>query len=327
MRKTLCLLLALLTLGLAACGGASGEAEEHDAVVVGFSQVGSESDWRVANTRSMTEALSGPGYELLMENARQKQENQLAAVRNFIMQGVDMIVIAPTAETGWDDVLGEAREAEIPVIIVDRAVDVQDQDLYLTMVGSDFLNEGRRAVAWLEEELQRRGLDESEVRILHLQGTEGATSQIMRTRAIMDGAATHRNWTVAATLPCDYTEAKAYEEVRDYLLRDQDIDVIYSENDNMTFGAMRALDEAGLSYGSGGEVTVISFDAVKAALQYCLEGKIDLCVECNPLHGPRVEELIRQYLAGKSIPKRIFVEEAVFTRADLSQEFIDAREY
>ena len=118
----------------------------------------------------------------------------------------------------------------------------------------------------------------------------------MRTKPIEDAVRERSNWSFAAQFPADYTEAKGYEVVRDFLRTDRDIDVIYSENDNMTFGAMRALDEAGLSYGSGGEVTVISFDAVKAALQYCLEGKIDLGVECNPLHGPRVEELIRQYL-------------------------------
>lgn len=324
-------LLASLLVLLCLTGCAARQAvkpQDSELLVVGFSQLGSESSWRLANTASMTAALSREkGYELLLENAKQKQDNQLAAVRNFILQGVDLIVIAPVAETGWESVLQEAKEAQIPVIIMDRAVAVEDESLYLSSVGSDFLREGERAVEWLGEELERRGRGEEEIRILHLQGTYGATSQLERTKPIEDAARERANWTIAAQLPGDYTEAKAYEVVRDYLRGDREIDVIYSENDNMTFGAMRALDEAGLRYGEGGDVILISFDAVREALQYCYEGKIDLCVECNPLHGPRVEELIRQYEEGQSIPKHIFVEELIFTKDSLTQERIDSREY
>ena len=324
-------LLASLLVLLCLTGCAARQAvkpQDSELLVVGFSQLGSESSWRLANTASMTAALSREkGYELLLENAKQKQDNQLAAVRNFILQGVDLIVIAPVAETGWESVLQEAKEAQIPVIIMDRAVAVEDESLYLSSVGSDFLREGERAVEWLGEELERRGRGEEEIRILHLQGTYGATSQLMRTKPIEDAVRAMPNWTIAAQLPGDYTEAKGYEVVRDYLRGDRDIDVIYSENDNMTFGAMRALDEAGLRYGEGGDVILISFDAVREALQYCLEGKIDLCVECNPLHGPRVEELIRQYEEGESIPKHIYVEELIFTKDRLTQELIDSREY
>ncbi len=328
-RITLLLSMALICLCLYGCGTRqSGEAGQNELLVVGFSQLGSESSWRIANTASMTQALTREnGYELLIENAKQKQENQLAAVRNFILQGVDMIVIAPTEETGWDSVLQEAKNAEIPVIIMDRSVSVEDEDLYLSSVGSDFLREGERAVGWLEEELQKQGRAEEEIRILHLQGTYGATSQLLRTKPLEDAAAEKQNWIITAQLQGDYTEAKGYEVVRDYLREDTDIDVIYSENDNMTFGAMRALDEAGIPYGADGGVILISFDAVREALKYCLEGKINLCVECNPLHGPRVEELIRRYQAGEEIPKHTMVEELIFTRDTLSQELIDSRQY
>lgn len=325
-RLLACVLALLCLTGCAARQAA--KPQDSDLLVVGFSQLGSESSWRVANTASMTAALSREkGYELLLENAKQKQDNQLAAVRNFILQGVDLIVIAPVAETGWESVLQEAKEAQIPVIIMDRAVSVEDESLYLSSVGSDFLREGERAVEWLSGELERRGRGGEEIRILHLQGTYGATSQLMRTKPIEDAVREKANWSFAAQCPADYTEAKGYEVVRDYLRGDRDIDVIYSENDNMTFGAMRALDEAGLSYGADGEVILISFDAVREALQYCLEGRINLCVECNPLHGPRVEELIRQYEEGQSIPKHIYVEELIFTRETLTQALIDSREY
>lgn len=319
---------ALLCL-LAGCGGAGDyAAPEKNLLVVGFSQLGSESDWRVANTRSMVEALcEANGYALEFDNAKQKQDNQLAAVRNFILQGVDIILIAPTEETGWENVLMEAREAQIPVIIVDRAVAVEDESLYLASVGSDFLREGQRAMEWLSGELETQGCGSEPVRILHLQGTYGATAQLMRTKALEDAVAQNQSWQIAAQLYGDFTEAKGYEVVRDYLATGQTFDVLYSENDNMTFGAMRALDEAGIRYGEDGDVMIISFDAVREALQNCLEGKINLCVECNPLHGPRVDELIRRYRAGEEIPKHIYVEEAIFTPDTLTQEMVDAREY
>lgn len=319
-RKPL-LILLLCALLLTAC--AQEAPPEPKRTVVGFSQLGAESDWRVANTASMMEALSEEqGFELLYDNARQKQENQLLAVRNFIVQDVDIIVIAPAEETGWDAVLQEAKDAGIPVIIVDREVAVEDKELYLTAIGSDFLTEGKRAVQWMEQRFPDQPLH-----ILHLQGSFGATAQLMRSKAIEDAVEANEDWQFAAQLAGDYTESKAYEEVRTFLEAGGEFDVLYSENDNMTFGALRALDEAGITYGRDGEVAVISFDSVRRALTACMEGKIDLCVECNPLHGPRVAELIHQYLAGQSIPKQIFVEEQVFTPDSLTEDFIAAREY
>lgn len=322
--KTSCkplLILLLCALLLTAC--AQEAPPEPKRTVVGFSQLGAESDWRVANTASMMEALSEEqGFELLYDNARQKQENQLLAVRNFIVQDVDIIVIAPAEETGWDAVLQEAKDAGIPVIIVDREVAVEDKELYLTAIGSDFLTEGKRAVQWMEQRFPDQPLH-----ILHLQGSFGATAQLMRSKAIEDAVEANEDWQFAAQLAGDYTESKAYEEVRAFLEAGGEFDVLYSENDNMTFGALRALDEAGITYGRDGEVAVISFDSVRRALTACMEGKIDLCVECNPLHGPRVAELIHQYLAGRSIPKQIFVEEQVFTPDSLTEDFIAAREY
>ena len=315
----------LLTALLLLTGCAKEAPVEPSLTRVGFSQLGAESDWRVANTDSKIRAYSEEnGYELLYDNARQKQANQLVAVRNFIVQGVDIIVIAPLEETGWDAVLQEAKNAQIPVIIMDREVAVEDAELYLTQIGSDFLTEGLQAVGWLENALENR---QEDVNILHIQGTYGATAQIQRTKAIEDAVRLHDNWHFAAQLAGDFTESKSYEMVRDFLAENQDIDVIYSENDNMTFGAMRALDEAGITYGQGGDVTIISFDAARRALKLCMEGKINLCVECNPLHGPRVDELIRQYLAGETIPKQIFVEETVFTPEILTPELIAERQY
>jgi len=330
MKRTISLICCLLMLAAlcVGCGYNERVPEEDDLIVVGFSQLGSESDWRIANTRSITEALCEEnGYELILDNAKQKQENQLIAIRNFILQGVDIIVLAPASETGWENVLLEARSAGIPVIIVDREVSVSNESLYISRIGSDFLREGRSAVTWLEEELAVRGRTNESINILHIKGTDGATAQIQRSQAIEDGAQAHDNWNIVAQLDGEFTEAKGYEVVRDYLESNRDIDVIYSENDNMTFGAMRALDEAGLTYGKDGDIIIISFDAVREALQYCMEGRINLCVECNPLHGSLLDELIKAYRAGEDIPRITYVDETCFTSDSLTPELIDSREY
>ncbi len=326
MKRFFSILLCLgLIISMSGCTGVKPtDAPDDDVYVIGFSQVGSESDWRVANTKSMTAAFEGDTeYELLMDNARQEQENQFTAVRRFILEGVDFIIIAPTVEEGWETILTEIKDADIPVMIMDRSVAVEDDSLYLTNIGSDFLHQGRLAVEWLEGEIP----EDRDIKILHLQGTIGATAQIQRTKALEDAVRSHSNWEITSQLYGDFTEAKAYEVMTDYLASNRDIDVLYSENDNMTFGAMRALDEAGISYGNGGQVKIITFDATKEALQYCHDGRIDLCVECNPMFGPDVKTLIEKYRNGESIPKHVYVNESAYTTQSITQEFVDSREY
>ena len=323
-RKIIIFLLCLLPLCcFAGCSRAKEEETDEKLIVVGFSQVGSESDWRLANTASMVSALSEEnGYHLLFDNAKQRQENQYLAIRNFIQQDVDYIVIAPISETGWESVLAEARAAGIPVILVDRQVNVEDQSLYRSWVGSDFYREGTEATAWIDRQFADRPL-----RILHLQGTEGATASLMRSKALYDAAETHPSWQIEASLKGDFTEAKGYEVTRDFLSEGGKFDLLYSENDNMTFGAMQAMDEAGITYGEEGTVKIVSFDCVKNALEECLKGKIDLCVECNPLHGPRVDALIKACEAGEELPRLSYVEETAFSSDTITRELIDSRGY
>ena len=301
--------------------------EETTLITVGFSQVGAESDWRVANTESMREALSEEnGFELLFDNARQKQENQFKAIRTFIQQDVDYIVLAPVTESGWESVLEEARAANIPVIIVDRQVEVGDASLYTSWVGSDFRKTADEAVSWLAEALDEREEADADVQILHLQGTPGSTAQLQRSAALEAGAARHINWTITAQLNGDFTQAKAYEETLSYLQSNPAPDVVYCENDNMCFGVMQAMDELGIAYGTGG-VTLISFDAVRRALSYCKDGKINLCAECNPLHGPRVRAIIEQLERGETPEKRSYVSEALFTADQITDELLAERIY
>lgn len=323
--------LILMTAVLLSAGCGKDETEEKkENIVVGFSQVGSESSWRVANSESMKEALSERnGYELIFDDAKQKQENQYKAIRTFIQQQVDYIVLAPITEKGWDDVLYEAKEAGIPVIIVDRQVDVADDSLYVSLVGSDFQKESENAMDWLQDELSERGRENEEINILHIRGTDGATAQIYRSKGLNNAVLQNDNWNIAAVLDGEYTEAKAYELTKEYLEANPNvrIDVIYSENDNMTFGVLKAFDEMELAYGGEDETIVISFDAVKSSLERCLAGDINLCVECNPLHGPRVANLISQIEEGNIPQKKSFVGETFFTRENLSEEIIKSRSY
>lgn len=323
-------LAALVCLLLAACAvkqDPPGSAADENLIVVGMCQVGAESDWRVANSESMKEVFTEEnGYRLLFEDARQKQENQIMAIRKFIQQQVDYIVLMPISESGWDSVLQEAREADIPVILVDRMVDTADESLYAAHIGSDFLREGSLATGWIESACQS---GEEPVRIIHVQGTLGSTAQLGRTAALEAAVASHPNWEVLVQLDGDFTQAKTYEVMTAYLSGQpvrRPVDVVYCENDNEAFGAIQALEEQGYVCGPGG-VSVITFDATQNALLDCMSGKIALAVECNPLLGPLVEETIQALEAGETPSKHRYVEERAFTAGDLTREQIAQREY
>ena len=323
MKRLICLILALFL--MTGCGKQEPEQpEEEDLIVVGISQVGAESDWRVANSESMKSVFTeSRGYRLLFEDARQIQENQILAVRRFIQQRVDYIVLMPLSETGWDSVLQEARDAGIPVILVDRMVDVEDDSLYAAHVGSDFYAQGRKAVTWME-----RSYRVSQVNIVHIQGTPGSTAQLGRTGALEEGLSAHDNWNLLARLGGDFTQAKTYEVMSrflDELPPEQGIDVVYCENDNEAFGAIEALEKHG--YRCGRDVNVICFDATRNALKLCMEGKIALAVECNPLLGPLVDDTIQSIEKGFTPQKHHYIEEQQFTSRNLTQEIIDGREY
>ena len=324
--KRLLALALVLALLLCGCAQEDSAQPEETLIVVGISQVGAESDWRVANSESMKAVFSEKnGYRLLFDDARQIQENQIMAVRKFIQQEADYIVLMPLSETGWDSVLQEARDAGIPVILVDRMADVEDDTLYTAHVGSDFYEQGKKAVAWME---QRYTNPAEAVHIVHIQGTIGSTAQIGRTTALEEGLALHKNWQMLTRLDGDFTQAKAYEVMCSYLdamPEAESIDVVYCENDNEAFGAIEALEQRG--YICGEDVDVICFDATRKALELCMAGKISLVVECNPLLGPPVEEIIQTLENGGTPAKQHYVEEQVFTKDTLTEELIAAREY
>lgn len=332
MRKRLFSLLALATLsvGLVACGDTEKPASNNNAsnsgdeIVVGFSQVGAESDWRTANTESMKSTFTEDnGYKLIFDDAQQKQENQITAIRNFIQQEVDYIVLAPVTETGWDTVLQECKDAGIPVIIVDRMIDVSDDSLFTAWVGSNFRSEGDKAVDWMETKFS----GDEPLNIVHIQGTIGSSAQIGRTEGLEAGVAEHSNWNIVAQQTGEFTQAKGQEVMESVLKQNDDIDVVYCENDNEAFGAIDAIEAAGKTCGNDGDITVISFDATHAGLEETLNGKISYDVECNPLHGPRVEKIIEQLQNGETPDKLAYVDEETFDAETITQDIIDARAY
>lgn len=283
-------------------------------IVVGVSQVGSESIWRTAHTASIQDALSTEnGYYMIFDNARQKQENQIKAIRKFISQEVDYIVLSPITESGWDTVLQEAKDAQIPVILMDRMVDIEDDSLYTAWIGSDFHEEGKNAGHWLEDYLDKQERSEETIRIVVLQGTQGATSVIGRTNGFLEVAQNNPGWMILEQVDADFTTTKGYEEMQRMLKKYDDIDVVVSQNDDMTFGALEALNETGLTSGKDGDVIVISFDAVKAALEKVNEGIINVDVECNPLQGKYIDMIIQAMEKGEPVSKEYYTVERVFT--------------
>ena len=322
MKKATLLLLLSLCLLLWGCAAPKNDLSsvQEELTVVGFSQVGAESDWRNGNTRSMQQALSPEnGFRLILDDAQQKQEKQITAIRNFINQGVDYIVLAPTTERGWDTVLSEAKAAGIPVIIVDRMIEIGDTSLFTCWIGSDFRREGDTAVQWMEEHLPEN------LRIVHLQGNIGSSAQIGRTAGLDAGLAKHSGWQLVFRESGDFIQAKGQELTEAILADGTDFDVIYSENDNMAYGAIDALKKAGLQ--PGRDVTIISFDASSEALRRILSGEISLDVECNPLHGPRVRAIIEQLEKGETPPKLTYVEETSFDGSNLTEEIMNKRGY
>lgn len=301
---------------------------QEDRIVVGVSQLGSESGWRTANTESVQDAFTQKnGYFLIYNNARQKQENQLKAIRSFISQRVDYIIFSPVVETGWETVLQEAKQAGIPVILMDRNVDVEDQSLYVTCVGSNFVEEGEKAGHWLEGELVRQRKSAQSVNIVILTGTEGSSSQIGRSAGFAAVAARHDNWNILEEKCAEFTSTKGKEVMKTFLRRYPDIDVVVSQNDDMTFGAIEAIRESGRTVGVDGDIMILSFDAVRGALDMVADGTINVDIECNPNQGEYLLNVISMLEAGEPVEKKYYVEEDVFTIENVTQELLEERTY
>jgi len=302
--------VGLVAASLAACANSdtgntpAGEKK----IVLGFSQVGAESGWRTANTISIKDAATAAGIDLQFSDAQQKQENQIKAIRSFIQQKVDVIGFSPVVESGWDTVLKEAKDANIPVILTDRAVDSKDTTLYKTFIGSDFVKEGRLAGEWLVNEYKGKT---DPVNIVELQGTTGSAPANDRKKGFGDTIASAPNLKIIASQTGDFTRAKGKEVMEAFLKANPKIDVLFAHNDDMGLGAIEAITAAGKVPGK--DIKIITIDAVKDGMQALADGKFNFIAECSPLLGPQLMDLVKKVTKGETVQARILTEETTFT--------------
>ena len=310
-------LAGAVALAMTGCATDDGGAGGDDLITVGFAQTGSESGWRSANTESLKAALSEEnGFKLIFNAADNKQEAQIAAVRNFINQGVDAIVIAPITVDGWDDVLTEAKDAGIPVILEDRTVSASE-DLYASWVGLDFEQEGRTAGEWAVENADGSNL-------VILEGTTGSSAALDRATGFGD-AIKGSSITVLDSQTGDFTRDGGKKVMEGFLQKyGDDIDLLFAHNDDMGLGALDAIEAAGLVPGE--DIKIITIDAVHDGMQALADGKFNFIVECNPLLGEKVAELVKKVVAGESVQKREIVPDQSFT-PEQAKEVLPTRPY
>ena len=313
MKKIISLVLAAaMMLVVVGCGGGdqakkdgSGSGAKGDKqITMGFSQIGAESEWRTANTESIKQAAKDAGVNLQFSDAQQKQENQIKAIRSFIAQGVDIIAFVPIVETGWDTVLKEAKDAKIPVIVVDRDVKVSDDSLYVAKIGTDSVAEGKKVFQWIDEYMaknNKKPRSGDKFNIVELEGTVGSSVAIRRQEGFKDAMAASQNagkYNLLASQTGEFTRQKGQEVMESFLKSDRDkIDILFAQNDDMALGAIQAIEAAGLKPGK--DITIISIDGVKGIFQAMIEGKSNCTVECNPLQGPLLMETAKKILNGE----------------------------
>lgn len=288
----------------------------HKKIVLGFSQIGDESVWRTANTSSVMSAAKDAGVDILFLDAQQKQENQIKAIRSFIAQQVDIIAFSPIVETGWDSVLEEAKIAGIPVIILDRDIQVKDENLYDTYIGPDFLEEGRKAGRWLSEKCKNSN---KPVNVVELKGTADSAPAIQRGKGFREAIESDANIRIIVSENGDFMRSKGKEIMEKILrLHQRNIDVVYAHNDDMALGAIEAMEEYGLKPGK--DIMIISVDSIRSAFDAMIAGKLNCSVECNPLQGPQLMKAIVDITAEKTVPRRIMIEEGIFSEETAAKE-------
>jgi len=311
--------LALLTLLglLGACSRGTGDdAERRPQRVLGFSQLVAEANWNSANTESIRKAARDAGIELRLEDAQRSQERQVAALRSFVRQRVDVIAFSPVVETGWDVVLREVQSAGIPVILMDRAIEVTDPALYVSLIGSDFVEEGRRAARWMIE--HTRDLPD-EINIVELRGSEGSTPANDRSQGFAEIIAGNRHYRVLRSRSGDFDRNLARDLMTEFLqAHGPRIRVLFTHSDTMALGAIEAIEAAGFKPGS--DILVISIEGSRGGLEAIVAGKLNVTVECSPLLGPQLMAVVQDLAAGKQVPRRVITQESVFTRENAALE-------
>lgn len=324
MKKGLILLLVILTAASLFAGGAQEGAADGDGTqkwVVGFSQIGSESEWRTADTISVQNAFNDdPSFILIYSDAQQKQENQIKALRTFIARKVDCILFTALVETGYGPVLQEAQNAGIPVVMIDRDVAEADRHLRLSIMGSDFVKEGEKAGIWLADYLKAQGIDDGKktINIVELQGTTGSAPAIDRKTGFAKILKEHSNWEITRSQTGNFTTSEGKAVMEAFLKADKNIQVLYAHNDGMALGAIQAIKEAGMKPGK--DIIIVGVDAVKGAFEAMVAGEMNASIECSPLLGPQAVQAVRDLRDGKTLPKRIWTIEGVFDQTNAAKE-------
>jgi ABC-type sugar transport system substrate-binding protein len=315
-KKSLIAVAAASMLTLTACGGSGSAAGNagSDKITMGFAQVGAESGWRTANTKSVQESAKKAGVDLKFSDAQQKQENQIKAIRSYIQQKVDVIAFSPVVESGWDTVLKEAKTANIPVILTDRAVDSSDKTLYKTFLGSDFVEEGKKAGDWVVEDSKSAS---DTVNIVEIQGTTGSAPANDRKEGFEEAIKANPKLKIIASQSGDFTRSGGKQVMEAFLKNNPDIDVVFAHNDDEGLGAIEAIEAAGKVPGK--DIKIVTIDAVKDGMTALSNGKINFIVECSPMLGDQLMDLAKKVLAGESVPERVVTEETTFTQEQAKQ--------
>lgn len=286
----------LLTMVLALCmviGIASAE------VTIAFTQIGQESDWRTANTDSVIKAVEAEGWKMVYDDAQQKQENQVKALRNFISQGVDYILFTAVVSTGWEEVLKEVNEAEIPLILMDRMPDNMADIQYAAAFGGDFVEEGRRMALWTKNYVEKIGRSGEELNVVILEGTTGADAASGRQQGIMEILEGTPNLKVIASQSGNFTRAEGQPVMESFLKAHDKIDILLAHNDDMALGAIDAIKAAGKVPGK--DIIIVGCDAPKTAFDAIIAGDMNATIECTPLYGPFVVDALKKLMAGEDL--------------------------
>jgi galactofuranose transport system substrate-binding protein len=318
MKVTLRSLRFLLVTGCALVLALAARAAEKK-LKIGFAQTGAESAWRTANTESMKSEAAKRGIDLKFSDGQGKQENQITAVRSFINQGVDLIVIAPLKETGWDPVLREAKRAKIPVILTDRTIKTDDESLFTCFIGSDFYEEGKMAADWLAKKTGGKGT------IVELQGSTGSAPANERRKAFADGIAKYPGLKIIDSQSGKFERAAGKEVMEAFLKKHgKAINIVYAHNDDMALGAAQAIEEAGMKPGK--DILMVSIDAIGEAVKAVAAGRLNCTVECNPLFGPKVYDTAAKILKGETVPKKSFNKDELFDETNAAKA-LPSRQY
>ena len=354
MKKLSVILVSLAVLGLAACGGGKPKSDPNDLtkgmdrkIVMGYSQIGAESEWRTACTNSVKAAAEEWNVDLIFSDAQQKQENQLQAIRSFIQQKVDIIAFTPVVETGWEAILKECIDAKIPTICVDRSIqgsdrqspnlnDMNDPDNWFTaFIGSDMEQEGNRATKWMIGNVPNLLPGKSVYNIVELQGTVGSSAQMGRFKGFRDilgipsagatGTSSDGKFKIILSQTGNFTRSEGKQVMEAFMKSDsKNIDVLFAHNDDMAIGAIQAIQEAGRVPGK--DIIIIGIDAVKGAFEAMIAGTMNASIECNPLLGPQVMDTAVKLLTGQTVPKWVVSEESDYDQTNAAEAF-PSRQY